>query len=535
MKIYSYLAVLFFIALFEFTACAKADDLGERVAMESLSIEELATGRPSKINLWFPKGQCTQDSGNINQKSFCLADTANLSRVIVFSHGAMGSALEYSWLEESLAAVGFIVVGVNHFGESWVYGQDKINLLTTGFIWQRAQDISAVLDYLSGRHVFQKEINWTNVTVIGHSAGGQTAALMAGATFDIKQLIAYCSSAESNGDRSCGYVGNSSKAPESFLKLFSSSQKDLRVKMIVLLDPALGSAVNVESLNTITVPSLVIGAAHNDFLPWKNHGLRYANGISNAKISVLNGQEGHFVFINPCDNSIKVMDIPLCVDRAGIDRNATQKNLEKIIIEFVKSENNFSNSPVIGKEYHKPFNASDNYSIGSNSQLMFMLNAIIANTPRWVIGLLLGLMVFGLMQTRTRQVSMAIAMTVPIGMLCLSLSGILSSIGLHFSVILAWLLGIAIVACVYVKWFSHNVADYDATAKKLNIRGSWFPLFVIIAIFLTRYVLAVAISMNLKITQGFYFPVCISLILGSASGYFFARGVVYLRVKQVAI
>jgi len=29
--------------------------------------------------------------------------------------------------------------------------------------------------------------------------------------------------------------------------------------------------------------SLIVGAIHNDFLPWNNHGARYAAGIPNAQ------------------------------------------------------------------------------------------------------------------------------------------------------------------------------------------------------------------------------------------------------------
>jgi alpha-beta hydrolase superfamily lysophospholipase len=48
----------------------------------------------------------------------CLADAAVTGKVLLFSHGAMGSADNYSWLGDGLAAAGFIVVGGNHYGES---------------------------------------------------------------------------------------------------------------------------------------------------------------------------------------------------------------------------------------------------------------------------------------------------------------------------------------------------------------------------------------------------------------------------------
>ena len=62
------------------------------VQMAAIDMGVLATGRPQKIHLWYPRGNCP--GRNI---PLCLADTAVSHKVVVFSHGAMGSATEYSW------------------------------------------------------------------------------------------------------------------------------------------------------------------------------------------------------------------------------------------------------------------------------------------------------------------------------------------------------------------------------------------------------------------------------------------------------
>ena len=79
----------------------------------------LDTGRPSKINIWYPEGTCLD-----NTARRCLANATVTSKVVLLSHGSMGSADNYSWLGESLAAAGFVVVGINHYGESRIYGED---------------------------------------------------------------------------------------------------------------------------------------------------------------------------------------------------------------------------------------------------------------------------------------------------------------------------------------------------------------------------------------------------------------------------
>lgn len=295
----------------------------------------LATGRRMTINVWFPKGKCAAQQ----EKPLCLADGAVTNKVVVLSHGAMGSARGLSWIGEKLAAVGFVVLGMNHFGESSIYGQDTQDPRATALIWQRPQDISAVLDRFSAQPIFQKNVNWSNVVAIGHSSGGQTAAMLAGATFDLQRLTEYCASEQSKGDLSCNYGSNRASAPDTFKKQFSASQRDARVKMVVMLDPALGSAVQPESLRAVKIPTLVAGALNNDFLPWPQHGLRYATEIPNAKTNLLKGQEGHFIFLTACRHPTKVMGVALCEDRQGVDRKATQDALADTLIKFVRAHN----------------------------------------------------------------------------------------------------------------------------------------------------------------------------------------------------
>jgi len=492
-------------------------DHNAQVKMETIDIDKLATGRPSKINVWFPQGNCTNPTG----KQLCLAESAITNKVIIFSHGAMGSAIEYSWIGESLAEKGYVVVGVNHHGESWVYGQDKINPIASGLIWQRAQDISALLDYFTEKNIFQKNINWSNIILIGHSAGGQTAAMLAGATFELAHITDYCKSEKSSDDRSCNYAKNSEKAPESYRALFRAQQQDTRVKMIVMLDPALGSGATTESLKKIKIPAFIIGANNNDFLPWNNHGLRYATGIPNRQVKLLNGQEGHFVFLNPCQNNIKVMDIPLCKDRAGVNRNAIHQQLSQDIFEFIQSNNaafTERSVPVVAsrKQYQPSINLLD----------------IITHTPRWVFGLLAMLIVLGLMQTRTRQVRIQVALILPFIVLILSLTSVIRYVGWQIPALLCWLIGISAVIFFSIKMFNENLVRLDKSSRKLIIQGSWIPMFVILGIFLTRYALGVATAMQFEITRNPSFLLIVSLILGGWSGFFLARGFMFWRAKN---
>ena len=488
-----------------------ADELA--VQRETLDLGRLSSGRPGIVELWFPKGRCTRPTSR-----YCLAESAVTRKVVFFSPGAMGSAGEYAWLGESLAAAGLVVIGVNHFGESRVYGAGTQSLRSSALLWQRPQDISALLDRLATERLFQTPVEWNTVIAIGHSAGGQTAAMLAGARFDLHRLADYCTSEAARGDRSCNYGGDRAQAPERFVELFNGQYRDARVRKLVLLDPALGAAAQRESLRSIRLPSLIVGATHNDFLPWKHQGQPYASGIPDADTLLLSGQEGHFVFLSPCTHSTRVMGVPLCEDRPGVDRREVQKELAREIVAFSLKDN----EPANVSTQDRP-----NYATQSGG-----LYDILLYTPRWVFYLLAGLCALGLFQTRTRRVPVLVSLILPAAMLLLSLSGVVRYAGLQLPALGFWLAGLAASTALCLKLIGSDAARHDAVTRRLIIQGSWIPLLVILGIFFTRYFLGVASAMQSSVMQTWYFPAVVSLVLGAWSGYFSARGIVFWRAAR---
>ena len=504
---------MLYLCIFSFPAIADQDKF--HVVTKVVDLGELPTGRPAKINLWFPEGQC---EASPHQK-FCLADFAVTDRTIVLSHGAMGAAENYRWIGEYLAAAGYIVVGINHYGESWFYGAETQDVRATAMIWQRPIDITAIYDALSNRELFQHQINWSNIIAIGHSSGGQTLAMLAGIQYDLLRMIDFCKTEASASDHSCDYgIRNTPKPGEAFLRQFGGIYKDARVKKLIMIDPTLGYGATPESLPTVHLPTIVIGAQNNDFLPWENHGARYTKNIPNAKSHLLTGQEGHFIFLDACNNDQQVMGVALCNDRDGVDRVATHSNLAVIILEFVREDN-------IAIDAAKKFIEREKaiFNVEKISQILMY-------TPRWVFGLLTGLIILGIIQTRPRQVPVVAAFILPIAMMLMSVIGLLMTIGFVWKSILFWSLGAILATSLIAKFVVNSTVTYDQTIRRFTLRGSWIPLLIIVAIFCTRYLLAMCIGMNLKIVQELYFVPAISLILGSLSGYFIAQGVHYFRI-----
>ena len=307
------------------------------VVMDDNTYFDDARQRPIKVVFWYPAGVCEG-----KQPLRCNdASSASLPPVLL-SHGAMGSALEYQWLARSLAARGHIVVGVSHFGESWVYGQASIQPKMVTSVWHRPQDVSVVLNNLVTMPVFNSKPNWSRVIAAGHSSGGYTALALAGLRLNAQQLHDYCGSDLSLQDLGCRYGREINRGVDSVelstaAKSLARSYIDARVIASIVLAPALGPGATIKSLASIDVPIFIAASKQDEFLPHQSHGQRYAKGIKKADVMFLNNGEGHFVFVDPCDHTYRAQGIEICQDAKDVDRQQAHANMAHRILMFVDS------------------------------------------------------------------------------------------------------------------------------------------------------------------------------------------------------
>jgi predicted dienelactone hydrolase len=241
-----------------------------------------------------------------------------------------------------LASQGWVVAGIAHFGESWVYGAENIDPSSAMRFWQRPQDVSVVIDNLSQEGLFNTSLKTDKIIMLGHSSGGFTSLAMAGAYLEAGKSEVYCASEKANEDKGCDYSQQSKRKPmseEMLIKigLLQAQMLDERVAGVIALDPALGHATNKQSLKSIKVPALIIGSLKNDFLPFSTHSKFYASHIPGANLISIQQGAGHFIYIDKCDSEREVKGVPLCKDREGVDRKALQKEILEHVFGFIYS------------------------------------------------------------------------------------------------------------------------------------------------------------------------------------------------------
>jgi predicted dienelactone hydrolase len=294
--------------------------------------------RPITIDLWYPAAdgalEAPHDYGlGRGRVALDAQPRAGRHPALVLSHDAFGAARNYSWIAEHLARSGYCVVGVSHYGESYVYGAETIDQGAAARPWLRAPDCTAALDHVLGESVLARAIDAERIGALGHSSGGHTAIMLAGATFDAAAMARYCASDAAAADRGCGYA-HASPAPQAVTADSSYTARDARVRAVVALDPALGPGCSEASLAAVRVPVLVIGAVDNDFLPFEHHASRYGRLLGNAWLSKLDWGEGHFVFLDECRADLEANGVLLGRDRPGVVRAQVHARLRRVITDF---------------------------------------------------------------------------------------------------------------------------------------------------------------------------------------------------------
>jgi hypothetical protein len=162
-----------------------------------------------------------------------------------------------------------------------------------------------------------------------------------------------------------------------------------------------------------------------------------------------------------------------------------------------------------------------------------MVTGILQNTPYWVWGVLVLLLVLGLSQTRTRSVSPVLVFVLPLIMIPLSFYAVAASFGIRPLPLTAWALGI--VAALALNRFAFRApagVRFLRDAGKFEIPGSWIPLFLMMVIFLARFVLGVTTAVNPALAGNEIFTGAVGAILGLCSGTFAARAMKTLSARS---
>ena len=151
-----------------------------------------------------------------------------------------------------------------------------------------------------------------------------------------------------------------------------------------------------------------------------------------------------------------------------------------------------------------------------------MLNQIVSHTPAYVWGILAFLILRGVIAMRTREIGINKLFIIPVVMLVLSLQDIGVKFGFSGVAVTIWALALAATVALMWQFSAARVAP-AAQPGRVIVRGSLFPLALMMGIFATKYTAAIVVAVQPHLRQDLLFTVFVCALFGVFNGYFLGR------------
>ena len=161
-----------------------------------------------------------------------------------------------------------------------------------------------------------------------------------------------------------------------------------------------------------------------------------------------------------------------------------------------------------------------------------MLLQILAHTPRWVFVLFAVLVWYGSKQLLAGSVSLTKVTLMPVAMTGLAIYGVASAFGDAPMALLGWAAAALVPLALLLQRPLPASTRYDADSRTFHVAGSAVPLALMMGIFLTKYVVGVAIAMHPELRHQAAFALGVPVIYRAFSGIFAGRA---LRLWKLAI
>lgn len=314
-----------------FDARAQAFEAG----LVDLTLTDPVEGGPMQVIVAYPTRAA---AGTTAVGAFTVAarrdaaPTPGSYPLIVLSHGARGSNLGHHDSLTALARAGFVAAAVEHPRDNL---RDDSGFATDLQMIGRPHHIVALIDGLLAHATMGPLIDKERIGMVGHSAGGYTGLLVAGAVPDFSRAREYRAAVEANPAlrpnlQRADAAGRERRKPG--LQYVS----DPRVRALVLWAPGFGYAFDRDALAKVHVPILLYRPSRDDLVPHPWGAERIAQFLpTRPDYRVIEGA-GHFVFFAPCPWLMSLTAWQVCRDASGIDRGAIHERLNAEMVAFLR-------------------------------------------------------------------------------------------------------------------------------------------------------------------------------------------------------
>jgi predicted dienelactone hydrolase len=210
-------------------------------------------------------------------------------------------------------------------------------------VWERAQDISALLDFAQAGLPLGISADLERVGAMGFSLGGYATLAVAGVTVSKDRFIAYCEAHPDEID--CGWMNEGGLDFQAIDRaLYEQDNRDARIAAIVAIDPALPRAITDAGLAALSVPTRIIQLGETETL---FEGMRWgtlAEGAPTMEHFIM-PDTYHFGFLAECSLMGRVIiatagDDNICSDAGTRPRADVHAEITPIVVDFLSEQLN---------------------------------------------------------------------------------------------------------------------------------------------------------------------------------------------------
>lgn len=291
--------------------------------------------RTLRAAIWYPTRDTTGDDvmyAGLLAADGVLGDAAPVADegplpVVVFSHGNSGFA-EQSWfLTEHLATLGYLVIAIDHTGNTAFDGGDVPAEI---FHWRPA-DVSAAIDHLAGLPAGDALAGLVSdrVAVVGHSFGGYTTLAVGGAGFAVDAILAYCQVGTLPAGGCASFQANQALYRAGFL--------DARADALIPMAPGATLVFGTDGVADVGLPTLLMTAGMDRTTTNAEEGdptwAQLEETAGNLRVDLATA--GHFTFSDACELPLGIGADDGCGDDF-VDPDAAHVAIDAYALAFLK-------------------------------------------------------------------------------------------------------------------------------------------------------------------------------------------------------
>lgn len=306
----------------------------QKTGITTVHFYDIKRKRPVVTEIWYPIDPETPFIHPLGMWVRCgEARNAELSKqkktypLVVLSHGHGGDRFNIAWLAEVLAANGYIVASMDHYGNTWNNKIPEYQLKT----WERPKDVSFVIDQVLQNSLFQDRIDPNRIGFSGYSLGATTGLWIAGAC--VKEIE------QTTFQQICNqHLGETiplDKLQEIDFKEVFQSFHDQRISAFFVMAPALGWMFSEQSLKNIQYPFYIVASEQDEIAPTEQNAKWFAKIMNRASLKILKGNTNHYTFLNRATSvGRRFLHPRFYEDPQGVDRKKIQEGLAKEAVLF---------------------------------------------------------------------------------------------------------------------------------------------------------------------------------------------------------